>query len=83
MALVCPKQVKPEIPQKAINDGVEGTVRAEVRVRDGKIVEVKILSGPRPLHAAVRAAVARYECTSSGNTDADIIATQDFNFKLE
>lgn len=81
MALICPKQVKPEIPKKAIDDGVEGTVKAEVRVRGGKVVDVRIVSGPRALHAAVRAALVRYEC--SGGADADIIATQDFVFKLE
>lgn len=81
MALVCPKQVKPEIPKKAIDDGVEGTVKAEVRVSGGKIVDVRIVSGPRAYHAAVRAALARYECNSSGDTD--VIATQDFTFKLE
>ena len=82
MALVCPKQVRPEVPRKAIEDGVEGTVRAEVRVRGGKIVDVRIVAGPRPYHAAVRAALARYECnTSADNTETT--ATQDFVFKLE
>ena len=81
MALICPKQVKPEIPKKAIDDGIEGTVKAEVRVRGGKVVDVRIISGPRALHAAVRAALQRYEC--SGSADTDIIATQDFVFKLE
>ena len=82
MALVCPKQVRPEVPRKAIEDGEEGTVRAEVRVRGGKIVDVRIVSGPRAYHAAVRAALARYECnTSSDGTETT--ATQDFVFKLE
>lgn len=82
MALVCPKQVKPEVPRKAIDDGIEGTVRAEVRVRGGKIVDVRIVSGPRAYHAAVRAALARYECSSTGD-ETETIATQDFTFKLE
>ena len=82
MALVCPKQVKPEIPKKAIEDGIEGTVKAEVRVRGGKVVDVRIVSGPRAYHAAVRAALARYECSNS-SADQEITATQDFTFKLE
>ena len=83
IALVCPKQVKPEIPRKALEDGVEGTVRAEVRVRGGKIVDVRIVSGPRIYHAAVRAALARYECSSFSGDEAETIATQDFTFKFE
>ena len=81
MALICPNQVKPEIPKKALEDGIEGTVKAEVRVRGGKVVDVKIISGPRAYHAAVRAALARYECTTS--TADEVTATQDFTFKLE
>jgi protein TonB len=82
MALVCPKQVRPEIPRRAIEDGIEGTVRTEVRVRDGKVVDVRIISGPRAYHAAVRSALALYECTGLGN-GVETIATQDFTFKLE
>ena len=81
MGLICPKQVKPEIPKKAIEDGAEGTVKVEVRVRGGKVVDVRIISGPRAYHAAVRAALSRYECNSSG--DAEVVTTQDFTFKLE
>lgn len=81
MALVCPKQVKPDIPKKAIEDGIEGTVKAEVRVRGGKVMDVRIISGPRAYHAAVRTALARYECSNSSLEE--ITATQDFVFKLE
>ena len=81
MALVCPKQVKPDIPKKAIEDGIEGTVKAEVRVRGGKVMDVRIISGPRAYHAAVRAVLARYECSNSSLEE--ITATQDFVFKLE
>ena len=81
MALVCPKQIKPEAPRRAIEDGVEGTVKAEVRVRGGKVVDVRIVSGPRAYHAAVRAALARYECDAS--SDQEFIVTQDFTFKIE
>lgn len=80
IALACPKQVKPDMPQKALDDGIEGTVKAEVHVRNGKVVEIRILSGPRIYHAVVRAAMLRYECV---NGDAEVIATQDFTFKLD
>lgn len=81
MALVCPIQVKPEIPKKAIDDGVEGDVKAEVKVRGGKVIDVRIISGPGAYHVAVRAALARYECSNGGAEE--IIATQDFTFKLK
>ena len=80
IALACPQQVKPEVPQRAIDDGIEGTVKAEVRVRGGKVAEVRILSGPKVYHAAVRAAMQRYECHSG---EGEVIATQDFTFKLD
>jgi len=80
ISLACPKQVKPEMPQKAVDDGIEGTVKAEVHVRNGKVMDVRILSGPRIYYAAVRAAMLRYECV---NGDAEVIATQDFTFKVD
>ena len=71
------------MPRRALEDGIEGTVKAEVRVRGGKIADVRIISGPRVYHAAVRAALARYECITEGGGDAETIATQDFVFKIE
>ena len=81
IALACPKQFKPEMPQKAIDDGIGGTVKAEATIRGGRIVEVRILSGPRAFHTAVRAAMLRYECATTG--EASAIATQEFTFKVE
>lgn len=78
--VACPTQVSPEMPRKAVQDGTEGVVKAQVVIRDGAVREVTILSGPRVFHAAVKAAMMQYKCTSDA---ADIIATQDFNFKLE
>jgi periplasmic protein TonB len=80
IALACPKQVRPEVPAKAVDEGIEGTVKAEARIRGGKVVEVRITSGPRVFHAAVRAAMLAYQCSSG---DAEIVATQDFTFKLD
>ena len=45
----------------------------------GKVVEVRIVSGPRVFHAAVRHAMLAYQCSGG---DAEIVATQDFTFKL-
>ena len=80
IGLACPTQVAPEMPSKALQEGTEGVVRAQIRVKFGVIQEVTILSGPRVFHAAVRAAMMQYKCSSNG---ADVLATQDFNFKLE
>ena len=79
-SLACPKQVRPEVPTKAIDEGIEGTVKAEARIRGGKVVEVRIVSGPRVFHAAVRNAMLAYQCSSN---EAEILATQDFTFKLD
>jgi len=44
------------------------------------IQDVTILSGPRVFHAAVKAAMMQYGCITDGS---EVVATQEFNFKLE
>ena len=78
--VACPTQVQPEMPRKALQDGTEGVVKAQVLIKDGAVREVTILSGPRVFHAAVRAAMMQYKCTEDAT---DILATQEFVFKLE
>jgi len=80
MGLVCPKQVPPEMPRRALRDGIEGVVKAQIHVKGDRIVEVTILSGPTVFHAAVKAAMMQYTCVTDGS---DVIATQEFNFKVE
>ena len=79
IAVACPTQVKPEIPRQALRDGTSGTVRAQVLIRDGKVVSVDVQSGPRVFHNAVREAMMQYKCISSSG---DIVATQEFVFKV-
>ena len=79
IAVACPTQVAPSMPQRAIDDGISGVVKAKIEISNGVVKDVVILSGPRVFHSAVKAAVMRYSCISDG----DIIATQDFTFKLE
>ena len=81
IAVACPKQAAPAIPEKALDEGISGTVRAEVRIRGGRVADVQIVSGPRVFHAAVRAALAQYQCLSQPGEE--ILATQDFEFKVE
>jgi hypothetical protein len=76
---VCPKQVAPEIPRRAIKDRVEGTVMAQIRLKDGVVGEVTILSGPGVFHDSVRAAIAKYECNQK---PGEVVAQQTFNFKI-
>ncbi len=79
--VACPTQVAPEMPRKATQDGTEGIVKAQATIRDGAVRDVAILSGPRVFHAAVKAAMMQYKCTGAGA--GEILATQEFVFKLE
>jgi protein TonB len=80
MGVACPTQVRPEMPRQAIKEGTTGVVKAQALIRDGAVREVTILSGPRVFHNAVRGAMMQYRCISGSG---DIIATQEFDFKLE
>lgn len=80
IGVICPTQVAPVMPRRAIQAGIEGLVRAQAVIRDGAIKEVVILSGPRELHGAVRDAMLQYKCISDA---AEIRAVQEFNFKLD
>ena len=80
MGVACPTQVKPEMPRQAIREGTTGVVKAQAIIRDGAVREVTILSGPRVFHSAVRGAMMQYRCISGSG---DIIATQEFDFKIE
>ncbi len=80
IGVACPTQVPPDMPKRAVQDGVAGVVRAQALIKDGVVREVTVLSGPRVFHAAVRAAMLQYKCTQSAG---DVIATQEFNFKIE
>jgi protein TonB len=68
------------MPRKALQDGIQGVVRAQVLIKDGAVKEVTILSGPRIFHSAVRSAMLQYKCTQDAG---DVVATQEFNFKVE
>ena len=80
IGVACPTQVKPEMPRRALQDGTEGVVRAQILIRNGVVQEVTILSGPRVFHAAVKSAIQQYKCVADG---PEVLTTQDFSFKLE
>jgi protein TonB len=81
ISVACPTQVAPVMPRKAILDGAEGVIKAQIRIKTGVIQEVVILSGPRVFHAAVKTAMLQYKCISDAG--GEVVATQEFNFKLE
>jgi protein TonB len=80
IGVACPTQVAPDMPKRAVQDGTFGVVRAKALIRDGAVREVTILSGPRVFHAAVKAAMMQYKCTTDSG---EVEATQEFNFKIE
>lgn len=81
IGVACPTQVPPEMPRKAMQEGTEGVVKAQIRIKGGVIQDVTIVSGPRVFHAAVKAAMMQYKCISDAG--GEVVATQEFNFKLE
>jgi len=75
----CFQRVAPEMPRRAIREGVSGVVRAQMKIVNGSVTEVKILSGPQVFHEAVAHAIRQYRCQSTSN---EIIATEEFTFRL-
>lgn len=73
--------VPPEIPRRALREGLDGHVRARATIRGGKVIGVEILeSRPRGLFdAAVRTAMSQYSCSRLGQ---DVVAEQEFDFKI-
>ena len=77
---ICPTQVQPEMPRRAIREGISGTVVARVRIANGVVQDVSIISGPRVFHEPVMAAIRQYKCAASSG---ELEATQEFVFKLD
>lgn len=80
LGVACPTQVAPEMPRRALQDGTEGVVKAQIYIKDGVVQDVTILSGPRVFHAAVKTAMMQYTCITDGG---EFVATQEFSFKVE
>jgi len=80
IAVVCPTQVAPDMPRRAVQEGTEGVVKAQILIKNGAVQEVTILSGPKVFHAAVRKAIGQYRCVADG---PEVLATQEFSFKLD
>jgi protein TonB len=55
-------------------------VVAELTIDGGRVVNTRIVSGPRVFHAAVMAATRAYSCKQ---LDHSVLVTQEFNFTLD
>ncbi len=81
IGVACPTMVAPVLPRRAQQDGIGGLVRAQATIRDGKVVEVRILNS-KPIglfDASVRTAMLQYGCQTTGASE--IVAIQTFEFK--
>jgi len=79
LTIACPTQAKPQVPEKALREGLSGIVRAQATIMGGVVSAVEIVSGPRVFHAAVREAMQKYRCTAPDGT----VAMQAFEFRVE
>ena len=76
----CPVQVGPEVPQRAIKEGIVGLVKVKLTVTNEEVQKVEFLSGPPVYFPAVRQAISQYRCTTSGSGSATV--TQEFDFRM-
>lgn len=60
--VACAHRVRPKMPEETDEDvpGVEVVVVAEATLKDGRVTDVRILSGPRRYHLAARQAMLQY-----------------------
>jgi len=81
ISVACPTRALPKL--SARQEGVAGSVRARLTIKDGKVVNVDILSStPKGLFdASVRTAILQYGCQSTG--DQTVVAEQTFTFAAE
>jgi len=70
------------MPRRALQDGTQGVVKAQIVLKGGAVQDVTILGGPRVFHAAVKAAIMQYKCVADG-AGAEVTVTQEFNFKID
>jgi protein TonB len=68
------------MPRRALQDGTQGVVKAQITLKGGAVHDITILAGPRVFHAAVKAAIMQYKCVADG---PEVTVTQEFNFKID
>ncbi len=80
IAIVCPVQVRPEMPARAIAEGIAGAVTARATIKGGKVISVDIVKSTPPgiFDASVRRAMAQYQCKLDGGDQ--VVVEQSFDF---
>jgi periplasmic protein TonB len=80
IAIVCPVQVKPDMPARALAEGIVGAVTARATIQGGKVVRVDVVKSEPPgvFDASVRRAMAQYQCKVEG--DDRVVVEQSFDF---
>ncbi|MGF6297747.1 energy transducer TonB [Paraburkholderia sp. WC7.3d] len=80
IAIVCPVQARPEMPTRALAEGIVGAVTARATVKGGKVVRVDIVRSTPPgvFDGAVRRAMAQYQCKVDGGDQ--VVVEQSFDF---
>jgi protein TonB len=83
IGVACQKIVAPVMPTRAVEEGINGAVKARITIRNSKVLNVEIVSArPRGVFdAAVRTAMMKYSCQTEG--DQTVTAEQEFQFKLD
>lgn len=82
IGVVCPTQVQPVMPVRALREGIQGTATARIVLKAGRVMKVEVSSRPTGLFDnAVRQAIQQYRCETTG--DAEVVATQVFKFQME
>lgn len=82
LGVACPTRVVPRIPPRL--ESVAGSVRARLTIRDGKVVNVDILSSSPSgvFDSIVRTAVQQYSCVAAPDGQTQV-AEQTFEFRPE
>lgn len=80
VSLICPSQIKPEIPRQALIKNIQGLIKVEATVAQGVVRDVRYLSGPRIFFDPVRTAMLQYKCAVRADS---VVALQEFNFHFD
>lgn len=64
---ICPIRRYPEIPRRAIQDKISGTLEVEALVAEGEVKEVRVLSGPPIFELAVVESLMLTRCIKNAN----------------
>ncbi|WNC95189.1 energy transducer TonB (plasmid) [Paraburkholderia sp. FT54] len=80
IAIVCPVQAKPDMPPRALAEGISGEVTARATIEGGRVARVDIVKSTPPgvFDGSVRRAMAQYQCKVDGG--GQVVVEQSFDF---